>query len=130
MELNIANVGLLLTLVGCIVGFLTYNLAKKKEDKQEIKEDVTKATTFKNEIDNIKEELGKLKNDPSIQTRIEMQLEHIKQGVDDIKTEIKDVKIDAKTSERKINELVEKVARLDESLKSVHKRVDELELKK
>lgn len=106
MTLDAANVGLLLTLVGCIVGFLTYNLAKKKEDKQEIKEDT------------------------STQTRLEMQLEYIKQGVDDIKTELKDVKIDAKTSERKINELVEKVARLDESLKSVHKRVDELELKK
>lgn len=106
MELNIANVGLLLTLVGCMVGFLTYNLAKKKEDKQEIKED------------------------SSTQTRLEMQLEYIKQGVDDIKTELKDVKVDAKTSEKKINDLVEKVARLDESLKSVHKRVDELEFKK
>lgn len=106
MELNIANVGLFFTFLSLLIAYLSFSLGKKKEDKQEIKED------------------------SSTQTRLEMQLEYIKQGVDDIKSELRDVKLDAKTSEKKINDLMEKVARLDESLKSVHKRVDELEFKK
>ena len=107
MVLDIANVGLLLTLVGCVVGFLTYNLAKKKEDKQEIKED------------------------SSTQARLEIQLEYILKGINDIKEEMRDIKTDAKCTkdeqDRKINDLVERIARQDESLKSAHKREDELE---
>ena len=61
------------------------------------------------------------------QTKLEMQLEYIKQGVDDIKSELREVKCDAKTQENKLNDLIEKIARLDDSLKSAHKRIDELE---
>jgi len=103
MTLDIANVGLLLTLVACIVGFLTYNLAKKKEDKQEIKED------------------------SSTQARLEMQLEYISKGIDDIKSDMQDMKKDAKEQDKKIGDLLEKIARLEESLKSAHKRIDDLE---
>ena len=94
MVLDIASVGLLLTLVGLIVMLLTYSLTKKKEDKQEIKEDC------------------------NAQTRLEMQLNYISRGVDDIRLELK-------AQDNKINTLSEKVARLEESTKSAHKRLDE-----
>lgn len=103
MELNSTTLGLIFAAGSAVIGYLSYSLGKKKEDKQEIKEDST------------------------AQTRIEMQLEHIKQGVDEIKAEMKDIKNDAKTQENKLNDLIEKIARLDESLKSAHKRIDELE---
>jgi uncharacterized protein YoxC len=105
MELNIANVGLMITLVSCIVGILTYNFAKKKSDTKEIKEDTT------------------------AQTRLEMQLEYIKQGVDDIKSEMREMKDDAKSQEKKITALMEKLARVDESLKSAWNRINEMESK-
>lgn len=103
MELNIANVGLMTALISCIVGFLSYNLAKKKDDKQEVKEDTT------------------------TQTSLKMQLEYISRGVDDIKLEMRDIKSDAKAQDEKINTLYQQVARLEESEKSAHKRINELE---
>lgn len=107
MELNYTNVGLMITLASFVVAFLTYNLTKKKEDTKEIKEDTT------------------------AQTRLEMQLEYIKQGVDDIKGDMKEVKDDAKNTkevlEKKISEQAEIIVRHDESLKSAHKRINELE---
>jgi chromosome segregation ATPase len=103
MELNSTTLGLIFAALSAVIGYLSFNLGKKKEDKQEIKEDTT------------------------TQTRLEMQLEYIKQGVDDIKSELRDVKVDAKTQENKLNDLIEKLARIDESLKSAHKRIDELE---
>lgn len=107
MTLDIANVGLLLTLVGCVVGFLTYNLAKKKEDKQEIKED------------------------SSTQARLEIQLEYILKGINDIKEEMREIKTDAKCTkeeqDKKIADVMSEIVRMSESLKSAHKREDELE---
>lgn len=103
MELNIANVGLLLALVGTTVGLLTYVATNKKEATKEIKDDT------------------------STQTSLKMQLEYISRGVDDIKLEMRDIKSDAKCQDEKINTLLQQVARLDESEKSLHKRQNEFE---
>ena len=84
MEINSTVLGLIFAAVSAIIGYLSYSLGKKKEDKQEIKEDTT------------------------AQTKLEMQLEYIKQGVDDIKSELREVKCDAKTQENKLNDLIEK----------------------
>jgi len=66
--------------------------------------------TFKNDI----------KEESNSQTKFEMQLNYISRGVDDIRLELK-------AQDNKINSLSEKVARLDESTKSAHKRLDDLE---
>ncbi len=44
---------------------------------------------------------------------------YIKAGIDDLKTEIKAVKVE-------MSELRAKVVRIDESVKSAHKRIDEI----
>ncbi|OOM70289.1 hypothetical protein CLPUN_52480 [Clostridium puniceum] len=66
--------------------------------------------TFKNDI----------KEESNSQTKFEMQLNYISRGIDDIRLELK-------AQDNKINRLSEKVARLEESLKSAHKRIDDLE---
>lgn len=103
MELNIANVGLLCTLLCTLVGFLTYMATNKKEATKEIKDDT------------------------STQTSLKMQLEYISRGVDDIKLEMRDIKSDAKCQDEKINSLMQQVARLEESEKSLHKRQNEFD---
>jgi hypothetical protein len=49
-----------------------------------------------------------------------MQLNYISRGVDDIKLDIKD-------QNRKISSLVERVAKVEESTKSAHHRIDDIE---
>lgn len=134
MELNIANVGLMVALVSTIVGLLSYNLARKKEDKQEVKDDTTMVTTLINKVDFFEKELESLK------AKDNPTLEYIKQGVDDIKTEIKEIKADAKEREDKtnqkinsladkVNELAVKYATVEASYKSEHKRLNEMEIR-
>lgn len=61
-----------------------------------------------------------IKEESNSQTKLEMQLNYISRGVDDIRLELK-------AQDNKINSLSEKVARLEESSKSAHKRIDDLE---
>ncbi|MBU3176106.1 hypothetical protein KPL47_06955 [Clostridium estertheticum] len=53
-------------------------------------------------------------------TRLETKLEYIAKGVDDIR-------LDNKDQNRKINDISDRVTRVEESTKSAHKRMDELE---
>ncbi|OOM17231.1 hypothetical protein CLSAB_19510 [Clostridium saccharobutylicum] len=103
MELNGATLGLIVTFLSLIVAYLSYNLGKRKEDKQEVKEDTT------------------------TQTSLKMQLEYISKGIDDIKSDMKDMKIDAKATDKALGELSIRVTRVEESEKSAHKRLNELE---
>lgn len=48
------------------------------------------------------------------------KLDYISKGVDDIR-------LDIKAQDRKIEDIADKVARIDESTKSAHKRIDRLE---
>lgn len=48
------------------------------------------------------------------------KLDYISKGVDDIR-------LDIKAQDRKIEDMADKVARIDESTKSAHKRIDRLE---
>lgn len=50
------------------------------------------------------------------------KLDYISKGVDDIR-------LDIKAQDRKIEDIADKVARIDESTKSAHKRIDRLERK-
>jgi hypothetical protein len=75
-----------------VIAFLGYQLNKQKETKSETRQDA----------------------------RIQVQLEYIGKGVDDIK-------FDLKASERQMGVQSNQIARVDEAVKSLHKRVDKLE---
>lgn len=61
-----------------------------------------------------------IKTDAKEQAKVSYKLDHIGSGVDDIRLELKD-------SDRQIGQLSEKVARIDEGVKSAHKRINKLE---
>lgn len=48
------------------------------------------------------------------------KLDYISKGVDDIR-------LDQKAQDRKINEIIERVAKVEESSKSAHRRIDNIE---
>lgn len=61
-----------------------------------------------------------LKEDTEKDTQVGMRLNYISNGIDDIKLEIKD-------QNRKISSIIERVAKVEESAKSAHKRLDAIE---
>lgn len=63
-----------------------------------------------------------LKTDTRQDAQIKAQLDYISKGVDDIR-------IDQKASERQMVALGERVTRVEESAKSLHKRLDSIENK-
>ena len=67
-----------------------------------------------------KETKEETKEETKIQTRLETQLNYISRGVDDIK-------LDMKMQDNKINGVIERVAKVEESSKSAHKRIDDIE---
>jgi uncharacterized protein HemX len=67
----------------------------------------------------IKQEVS---TDASKDATLRADMAYLKRGIDDLRVEIK-------LQGQQYNELSEKVIRLDESLKSMHKRVDKLEAK-
>lgn len=60
-----------------------------------------------------------VKNDATESAVIRTKLDGISQGVESIR-------IDIKANERRVSELSERVIRMDESLKSAHKRIDDI----
>ena len=68
----------------------------------------------------IKDTKDEVKEDTESSTKFAMQLEYISRGVDDIK-------LDIKAQDRRISEVVERVAKVEESTKSAHHRIDDLE---
>ncbi|MUT67817.1 hypothetical protein [Paenibacillus sp. NEAU-GSW1] len=60
--------------------------------------------------------------DVSKDAALQADMAYLKRGIDDLRVEIK-------VQGQHYNELSEKVIRLDESLKSVYKRVDKLEVR-
>ncbi|MGL5713679.1 MAG: hypothetical protein ACRCXT_24035 [Paraclostridium sp.] len=60
------------------------------------------------------------KKDAAESTAVAVKLDYISKGVDDIR-------LDIKSTNREVDALKEKFARHDESLKSAHKRIDNLE---
>ncbi len=61
-----------------------------------------------------------IKEESSSQTEFKMQLNYISRGVDDIK-------LDMKMQDKKINDVIERVAKVEESTKSAHHRIDNFE---
>lgn len=67
------------------------------------------------------------KKDAKAETRsntiLETKLDYVVKGIDDIK-------LDSRDQGRQINDVSERVTRVEESCKSAHKRIDEIESKK
>lgn len=93
------------TLLGVLIGYKTY----KKASEKDIKDETKKAT-------------DEVKEDTQNGTQVKMQLNYISRGIDDIK-------IDIKAQDRRISEVVERVAKVEESAKSAHHRLDTIEEK-
>ncbi len=106
--MNAANlvIGMVSAIFGMVLGYLSYKLVIKSNEKNEKKE--------------IKQEA---KEESTTQTKFEMQLSYISRGIDDIK-------LDMKSQDRKINDINDRLIRTEESSKSAHKRIDELEFYK
>lgn len=64
------------------------------------------------------------------QARTAMQLDTISTSINNIALDIKDLKADVKAQDGKISIIDTRLARVEESSKSAHKRIDELEIYK
>ena len=85
------EVTLICTLLGAIIGYLTY----KRNSNKDIQEGASR------------------------QTAVNTKLDYISKGVDDIR-------IDIKAQDKRITDLAERMVRVEESTKSAHHRIDEL----
>lgn len=90
--MNVTTIGVICTVIGAVIGCLGYKRTFTKDIKEE----------------------------SNSQTKLEMQLNYISRGVDDIK-------LDMKMQDKKINDVIERVARVEESAKSAHHRLDNFE---
>ena len=99
-DINIAAITTAVGLLCTMVGTFVGYKSFKSETKRNFKQEVSE--------------------DAKGDTQLKMQLDYISRGVDDIKLDIKD-------QNRKISSLVERVARVEESAKSAHHRIDDLE---
>lgn len=61
-----------------------------------------------------------IKDDGKQSAEVSAQLQYISKGVDDIR-------IDIKANEKQVQALTERVTRVEESLRSFHKRLDKVE---
>jgi len=61
-----------------------------------------------------------IKTDAQENAKVSTKLDHISRGVDDIR-------IDLRSNEKQINNVAERVTRVEESSRSAHKRLDKLE---
>ncbi|MDQ0268865.1 hypothetical protein [Cytobacillus purgationiresistens] len=85
------ELGVLIAIGGLLLSLLTLQFNKSKETKNDIKHN----------------------------TRIETRLDHIVQGVEDIK-------VDFRTNEKRMNDFGERVTRVEESTKQAHRRIDQI----
>lgn len=104
------ELGVILSIISVFLGILGYQL--NRTNQQIKKQQIAKTE------ENMK--VMAAKEDTYQDAKLEAQLNYISRGVDDIR-------IDLKANEKRINEMNEKIARIDESSKQAHKRIDKLE---
>jgi len=93
------ELGVLLSVLGLVIAFLGYQLNKQKHLTDQRKD---------------------TRKDAESSAEIRAQLGYIRNGVDDIRLDIRD-------NERQIATLGERVTRVEESSKQAHKRLDNME---
>ena len=90
--MNGISIGVVCSVVGAVVGILGFIRFYNKDTQEEA----------------------------SCNTKLGIDMEYIKRGVDDIR-------LDIKAQDRKISDVIERVVRVEESTKSAHHRIDGLE---
>ncbi|MEF9952649.1 MAG: hypothetical protein RSA01_00450 [Clostridium sp.] len=90
--MDIATIGIACSVIGAMIGFLTYKLNYNKD----------------------------IREGAESQSTIAAKLDYILRGVEDIR-------LDIKAQDRRINELSERLIKVEESTKSAHKRLDSVE---
>lgn len=126
---TIALIGIIISALTFSVGFLGFITGKKANEKKQIEKEVVQKTVTNDKIKTIEEKMKYLERqiregqvNPTAQAKLEMSLEYIKEGVDKINSRMASIEADAKSTS-------EEIARHDENLKSLHKRVNEVEKK-
>lgn len=104
------ELGVIFSVITIILSILGYQV--NKTNQQIKKEQIMRQEASKKEKE--------VKDESHQDAKLETQLDYISRGVDDIR-------IDLKANEKRINDINEKVARIDESSKQAHKRIDKLE---
>jgi len=89
-------IGLVCTVIGAVIGIYAALGSAKKDIKEEAKAET------------------------SCSTRLEVKLDYVSKGVDDIK-------LDFREQSRRIDTMSDNLIRVEESCKSAHKRINDLE---
>ncbi len=93
------ELGIVLTILSLVVAFQGYQLNKTKS----------------------------IKDDGRQSAEVSAQLNYISKGVNDIQLDMKDIRLDMKANDQKVQEVVQRVTRVEESAKQAHKRMDKME---
>lgn len=93
------EVTVICTIVGAIIGYMSY---QKKNQKD-------------------------IENDASQKALMSSKLDYISNAVDNIRIDFKELKIDVKNQDAKVNSMNERLIKVEESTKSAHHRLDTFE---
>ncbi|MEG1410948.1 MAG: hypothetical protein RSD36_14015 [Terrisporobacter sp.] len=92
------EITLLCTIAGAILGYMSY---KKKTEKD-------------------------IENDVSQKTLLSADVSYIRNTVNDIRIEFKELRVDIKAQDAKLNNAIERLIKVEESTKSAHHRIDNI----
>ncbi len=92
------EVSFLCTVAGAYVGYMSY---KKKSEKD-------------------------IENDATQKALLSTDIKYIRDAVSDIRTDFKELKLDFKDHDTKINTMTERLIKVEESTKSAHHRLDDI----
>ncbi|OXX84162.1 hypothetical protein AVM15_05990 [Paraclostridium benzoelyticum] len=95
------EVKVICTIVGAIIGYMSY---QKKNQKD-------------------------IESYASQKALMSSKLDYISNAVDNIRIDFKELKIDVKNQDAKVNSMNERLIKVEESAKSAHHRIDELKTK-
>lgn len=117
------ELGVIFSVITAVLGVLGYQVNRTNQQlkKEQIaREEARKKEQIAREEANKKQK--EVKDESHQDAKFETQLDYISRGVDDIR-------IDLKANEKRINDMREELARVDESSKQAHKRIDKLDSK-
>lgn len=92
------EVTVICTIVGAIIGYMSY----QKKNQKDIEDDAAQKTL------------------------LAADLSFIRTALNDIRIDFKELKVDIKAHDARINTIIERLIKVEESTKSAHHRLDEL----